>query len=91
MHVSNRYYDLSTPVAAALGSQGLTVLERAYEPTPDDQARFGATAMRVLVGTTDEATLQALKARGWTPKDAGGVPLTDDFPDLLRYLSLTGG
>jgi hypothetical protein len=46
--------------------------------------------MRVLVGSNDDATLEALTGSGWVPKDTTAVPLTDDFPDLLRYLTLPG-
>jgi SAM-dependent methyltransferase len=85
VHVSNRYYDLGRPVASALAAQGLTVLERQYVPSEPDSAT-GAGLSHWVVGTRDAATAATLSARGWVPGRTGSAPLTDDFPDLLRYL-----
>ena len=85
VHVSNRYYDLGPPVAAALESQGLTVLELQYSPTPGEAAN-GAGLAHYVVGTRDLAVLDELAARGWVPARVAAEPLTDDFPDLLRFL-----
>ena len=41
--------------------------------------------------TTDAPTIAALRARGWEPVDATGVdPVTDDRPDVLRFLHIGG-
>ncbi len=85
VHVSNRYYDLGPPVASALATLGLTVLELQYAPTPSEAAG-GASLAHVVVGTRDAAVVAGLTDRGWVPARMGAVPLTDDFPDLLRYL-----
>ena len=85
VHVSNRYYDLGPPVASALDSLGLTVVELQYVPTTEE-AEAGAGLAHFVVGTRDLAVLAALAARGWVPARMGVTPLTDDFPDLLRYL-----
>jgi hypothetical protein len=85
VHVSNRYYDIAPPVGAALASLGMTVLERQYVPTADEAAQ-GAGLAHFVVASRDAAALAALEARGWLPARIGSAPLTDDFPDLLRYL-----
>ncbi len=85
VHVSNRYYDLGPPVASALESLGLTVIELQYAPTPEEAAA-GAGLAHFVVGTRDPAVVAELTSRGWVPARRGVAPLTDDFPDLLRYL-----
>jgi hypothetical protein len=85
VHVSNRYYDLEPPVAAALGSLGFTVLQRLYNPTAAEAAA-GAGPSHFMVGTRNPAVVAALQARGWTAPRVAAVPLTDDFPDLFRFL-----
>ena len=85
VHVSNRYYDLGPPVAAALDDLGLTVLELQYVPTPEEVAG-GAGLAHFVVGTRDAAVAAHLEARGWVPARIAAEPLTDDFPDLLRWL-----
>lgn len=85
IHVSNRYYDLAPAVASAAGRAGLTVLQRIYEPTPEDRDR-GASLSHWLAATGVSADLAELRAAGWEPVRAGVRPLTDDHPDLLRLL-----
>ena len=85
IHVSNRYYDLAPAVASAAGRAGLTVLQRIYEPTPEDRDR-GASLSHWLVATAVPSDLAELPAAGWEPVRAGVRPLTDDHPDLLRLL-----
>lgn len=87
VHVSNRYYDLAPPVAAALRSLGMTVLDRLYVPSPGEAAK-GAGISHFLAATRDPTAISGLVSRGWVPAASGGTPLTDDFPDLLRYLHL---
>jgi spermidine synthase len=83
VHVSNRYYGLSTPVAAALRAAGADALGKAFAPTAEERAN-GASPSVWVVGTRDSQTRDALVRAGWTalPQDE---PLTDDFPDLLRW------
>ncbi|MFN8629613.1 MAG: hypothetical protein U0838_04625 [Chloroflexota bacterium] len=85
VHVSNRYYDLEPPVAAALQQLGFTVLQRAYTPTPAEAAK-GAGPSHFLMATRDPAVAALLAARGWTASREADGPLTDDFPDLFRFL-----
>ena len=85
VHVSNRYYDLGPPVAAALDELGLTTLELQYVPTPEEAAG-GAGLAHFVVGTRDQDVVAELRGRGWVPARLAAGPLTDDFPDLLRYL-----
>jgi spermidine synthase len=85
VHVSNRYYDLGPPVAAALKDLGLTVLELQYVPTPEETAG-GAGLAHFVVGTRDPEVVEELQGRGWVAARLAAGPLTDDFPDLLRYL-----
>jgi hypothetical protein len=85
VHVSNRYYDLGPPVATALEELGLTVLELQYVPTPEEAAN-GAGLAHFIVGTRDPDVIAELRGRGWVPARLAAGPLTDDFPDLLRYL-----
>jgi hypothetical protein len=83
IHVSNRYYDLGPPVSGALEGIGLQTLERAYVPT-DAEGERGAGLSHWVVGTRDLDVVSALRAAGWTDPPVG-QPLTDDFPDLLRW------
>ena len=89
VHVSNRYYDLAPAVGAAGRRLGLTVLERRYGPTAAEAAA-GAAASIWVVATTDPATIDRYRAAGWLPTDGDVEPLTDDHPDVLRFLDLGG-
>ncbi|HMC02861.1 MAG TPA: fused MFS/spermidine synthase [Cellulomonadaceae bacterium] len=90
VHVSNRYYDLAPALGAAGERLGLTVLERRYAPTPSESAAGAAPSIWV-VATGDPATADRFRADGWqATTDAGVVPLTDDHPDVLRFLDIGG-
>ncbi|MEO5964880.1 MAG: hypothetical protein ABIR11_05400, partial [Candidatus Limnocylindrales bacterium] len=84
VHVSNRYYDLGPPISAALHAVGLTVLEREYVPT-EAEAAGGAGLSDWLLGTRDPDAIGRLRAAGWVDARIADAPLTDDFPDLLRW------
>ena len=88
-HVSNRYYDLASPVAATAKSLGLDVAVRVYFPPATEIARIEAR-VSIWVALGASADVRRLRALGsW--KDAGPGPiLTDDFADLLRVLHLGG-
>jgi hypothetical protein len=89
VHVSNRYYDLEPPVAAALRAAGLDVLRRVDTPT-EAEAKGGASISHWLVAgrrAGSSSLLASLAQRGWSPAQ-DGQPLTDDFADLLRYLRI---
>ncbi|HEX7472474.1 MAG TPA: fused MFS/spermidine synthase [Candidatus Limnocylindrales bacterium] len=90
IHVSNRYYDLAPATGAAGQRLGMTVLQRRYAPTAVD-ATAGASPSAWVVMTTDKATIAALRLRGWEDVDPTGVdPVTDDRPDVLRFLHIGG-
>ncbi len=87
-HVSNRYYDLAPPIAAAVIDAGLTVLEKWH--TPGAVKEPGETGSHWLAASRDADTLETLRAQGWTAVLPGDRPFTDDYADLLRYLNLGG-
>jgi spermidine synthase len=88
IHVSNRYYDLAPAVGAAGERQGLTVVERRYHPTPAEAAA-GASPSTWVVATASPAAAQDFLDIGWTATRHEGVePVTDDHPDVLRFLDL---
>jgi predicted methyltransferase len=86
-HVSNRYYDLAPPVAAAAARLGLTVLERYHSPAAIHEP--GETASHWLAASSDATAIAALRADGWTDARPADRPFTDDYADLLHYLRLT--
>jgi SAM-dependent methyltransferase len=87
IHVSNRYFDLAPALGAAGARLEMTVLERRYSPTPEDAAEAGASPSIWVVATADPAILEELRLAGWHDTDHAGVePLTDDHPDVLRFL-----
>jgi hypothetical protein len=88
VHVSNRYYDLGPAVAAAARDLGLTALRRVYAPTPAGE-EMGATGSIWMVLARDPALLAPLADEGWRPLAVEGIaPITDDRPDILRFLFL---
>lgn len=88
VHVSNRYYDLAPALAAAGAKLGATVLDRGYSPTPAEADAHAAISYWVIV-TNDRGVADAFIADGWTRGDGTGiVPLTDDHPDILRFLNI---
>ena len=87
-HVSNRYYDIGPAIGAAGAGLGLTVLERRYSPTPAEAAA-GAAPSIWLVASAAPAAVEWFEALGWQSVASEGVePLTDDHPDVLRFLDL---
>lgn len=82
--LSNRYYDLVPAVAGAAELAGARVLVRDHRPTAAEVAT-GAFPSRWLVAGRSGPALDALAAAGWTPVEAA-PPLTDDRPNLLRFL-----
>jgi predicted methyltransferase len=85
-HVSNRYYDLTPAIAAGVTQQGLTILEKFHNPGAVKEP--GETPSHWLAASRDQATLDRLRAAGWTPVTPADRPFTDDYADLLRYLYL---
>jgi len=90
VHVSNRYYDLGPAVAAAARDLGLAALRRVYAPTPAGE-EMGAIGSIWMVVARDPALLAPLGDAEWVPLDVEGIaPITDDRPDILRFLFLLG-
>ncbi|MFP5341769.1 MAG: hypothetical protein ACLGIJ_02415 [Candidatus Limnocylindria bacterium] len=87
-HVSNRYYDLAPPIAAAVEAAGWTILEKSHQP--GEVREPGETPSRWLAASADPDAIAALRATGWRPTPAADRPFTDDYADLLRYLELGG-
>ena len=87
MHVSNRYYELSPAVAAGCRQLGLTTLSRLFTPT-QAEVDDGATASEWAVAAQKPDQLASLTARGWTTTTPADKPITDDFPDVLRFARL---
>jgi SAM-dependent methyltransferase len=87
IHDSNRYYDLTPAVAAGCRGVGMASMSRLYEPT---QAEIddGATGSEWVVAAGAPDQLAALAARGWTKPPPADRPITDDFPDVLRFARL---
>ena len=89
IHVSNRYYDLAPALGAAEDRLAMAVLERRYSPTPADAAEFGASPSIWVVATADPALADRFRAAGWGPTSHAGIePITDDHPDVLRFLQV---
>jgi hypothetical protein len=85
-HVSNRYYDLTPPISAALEELGLTTLGKSHAPGAIREP--GETPSRWIAASRDGATLERLRQKGWHDVTAGDHPFRDDYADLLRYLKL---
>ena len=84
-HISNRYYDLSPSIAAALERLGLTPLERTSPPLRATADSTDITS-RWMAASRDPERLAALRAMGWHASAPADHPFTDDYADLLRYL-----
>ena len=88
VHISNRYYDLAPAIRAAGARLGLTVLDRGYSPTPAE-SDAGAAISYWVVLSADPTVATRFVADGWTSVvQSGIVPLTDDHPDIMRFLNL---
>lgn len=87
-HISNRYYDLAPPIAAAVTSEGLTMLEKLHSPGAIREP--GELPSRWLVASRDREALEKLRAVGWSAVRPADRPFSDDYSDLLRYLNLEG-
>lgn len=85
-HISNRYYDLSPAIAAALDRLGLTTLQRAS--TKSDGVNVTDIPSRWLAASRSPERLAALRALGWSAAQPADHPFTDDYADLLTYLHI---
>ncbi len=87
-HLSNRYYDLESAVAATVGATGLDAVSRYFSPASDVAKRFDASASVWLVAGPPER-VSRFSALGWQRPPAGPV-LSDDYSDLLRTIRANG-
>ena len=84
VHVSNRYYDLAPAVIAGAQRIGMTAQARTFVPT-DAQIKDGVQACEWVVATSSPSALAALPADGWSVGRPADQPITDDYPDVLRF------
>lgn len=82
-HISNRYYDLAPPIAAALSGIGFTTVERMGHGTGN-----GEIPSRWLAASRSTDAIAAFRALGWQNVVPASHPFTDDYADLLSYLRL---
>jgi SAM-dependent methyltransferase len=82
-HVSNRFYDLAPPIAAAFEQVDLVTLGRSGDGNVP-----GELPSRWLATSRSAERLSALRDLGWTAVPAADHPFTDDYADLLSYLKL---
>ena len=84
VHVSNRYYDLAPAVAAGARQLGMASEVRVFAPT---QAELddGVKASDWLVASLSPEQLAPLAADGWSTIRPADRPITDDYPDVLRF------
>ncbi len=88
VHLSNRYYDLAPALSAAASRLGVIVLDKGYNPSEAESEAGAAISYWVLL-MAEPATADPFRAMGWeTAIDTGERPLTDDHPDILRFLSI---
>ena len=87
-HISNRYYDLSPAIAAALDRLGLTTLERAGGPPMRDGGvdRHPEPLGGRLAGPG--AARRSSKPSAGRVASPADHPFTDDYADLLTYLHI---
>ena len=85
-HISNRYYDLSLPLARIARDLGLQVTLRIDRPS--DLDRKGATVSRVMVLSPSTAPIDQLRQDvRWQSVDHDDAPAwTDDHANVLSAL-----
>jgi SAM-dependent methyltransferase len=86
-NLTNRFYDLATPLAATAQSLGLAAAIRKSFYGQDEVQSTGAQDSDWLV-VGDFATVSRLIAKSWQPVNSSGPALTDDFSDLTHWLHL---
>ncbi len=87
-HISNRYFDLSQPLARIAGSLGLSAAIRYDLPAAGESLPRGARASIVLVMSPDRGRIQELlDDTRWQAIVSDGAPVwTDDSADPLSAL-----
>lgn len=86
-HLSNRYYDLKSPVAATAESLGLATATRESTYQASVATATGAADSTWLVAGDSNAVAR-FRTILWQESPHGGSALTDDYSDLTRWLNL---
>jgi SAM-dependent methyltransferase len=84
VHVSNRYYDLAPAVVAGAAQAGMTAQVRSFAPTRAE-SDDGAQPSQWVIATTQADQLEPLAAQGWATVPPASRPITDEYPDVLRF------
>lgn len=84
VHVSNRYYDLAPAVVAGTQRLGMTAEVRNFAPSAAEM-NDGVQACEWVVATLAPNQLAPLQADGWSAIRPADQPITDDYPDVLRF------
>ena len=86
-HISNRFYDLSLPLAALASELGLEARIWVRNPSGADLARGDAPSTMVALARTVEGLGEVGQDPRWVPLPAPTIPVwTDDHADLLSAL-----
>lgn len=86
-HISNRFYDLSLPLAALASELGLEARIWVRNPSGADLARGDAPSTVVALARTVEGLGEVGQDPRWVPLPAPTIPVwTDDHADLLSAL-----
>ena len=89
-HVSNRYYNLAPPIAAAVTAQGLTILEKWH--TPGAIKEPGETPSHWLAASRDAGTLERYAPRAGPPSPrATALSPTTTRTYCATYISACSG
>jgi spermidine synthase len=84
-HITNRYYDLSRPLARSAADLGLSAYIQRYDGAPDVQSN---SSSKVVIMSPDPASIAPFAADPkWDPvENDGGRIWTDDYANLLAIL-----
>lgn len=89
LHLSNRYFNLVPPVAAAAQAAGLESRSRFYNSKDDSNVITSSTLWMAVAPASDSAALKRLSAAGWeVPQPASPEKRvwSDDYSYLLDWL-----
>ena len=85
-HLSNRYYDLMSPVSATAESLGLATATRESKYQASVATATGAANSAWLVAGDSNAVAR-FRTISWQEPPHSGSALTDDYSDLTRWLN----
>ncbi len=84
VHVSNRYYNLAPAVVAGVERLGMNAESRSFAPSATE-VTDGVQGSQWVVATQAADVLAPLATRGWAVMRPADQPITDDYPDVLRF------